>query len=185
MAQSCLTANGPRPGSTALTPLRAMPIPVQYMTATCFSVRRQAFLSHLPVISKWTGPAIKKMKTKNSLILIISLIALLSSVAPAFAVVHGNIPNKNPLQPIPVNIRPNISGNINATSAYNPIYQNLSDIPSPIQDDQVSPAAVNASPHQDNPAADSAGADTWHWLIIIMIITVSILFLGFRKLKRA
>jgi len=122
------------------------------------------------------------MKIKFKLSIIISIFIIFSFTAPVFAIIQGDFPNKNQLQPVPIGVHANISGNINATSTYNPSYQNISDISAPILSNKANDLFADTN-NQISSNTKNTSSDSWYWLIIFLIIIATIFTWGYKKLK--
>ena len=121
------------------------------------------------------------MKTKYTLFIIISLILIFTFISNSIAAAKAIFPNEHPLQPLSINIQPNLSGNINSTSTYNPDYQDSSDSQTPSYGDEF--VTGTTSIDQSNSDKKTSSTNTLLWLTIFSTFVISILIWGYRKLK--
>lgn len=105
---------------------------------------------------------------KYKLLILLTLSFLLTS--PAFAVMKVPAPN-NPLQPMPVGIKGNFSGNINSTSTSIAPLSNFSDQREP------NASAINSQKIQNTEN------NSWYWLVLFVLLIIVGLIWGFRKLN--
>ncbi|MEI7621804.1 MAG: hypothetical protein WCJ51_04705, partial [Candidatus Moraniibacteriota bacterium] len=108
------------------------------------------------------------MISKKVLILIIFALSFIFT-ANSFALVHAVFPNATPLQPLPADIHPNISGNINSTSTYIPTYDYLSDLPSPDSTQSLNTETATTT-NQNTASQQKNQPDNWFWFVGLSIV---------------
>ena len=92
-------------------------------------------------------------------------VALLLLLAPAssLALARAPFPSASKLQPMPSDIGPDISGNVNSTHSM------IAPSPTPFND---SPTDAQPAPGEPLPQAPSGGSDTWLFVLIAVAIAV-------------
>lgn len=113
------------------------------------------------------------MKKNKITFVLLSIIFYCFFTTLTYAVIYA--PTGNSLQPMPADVVPNISGNINSTSTHNPTYQYISDLPTK-KTEAESKIIVSK-----NEVTKKNQSPIWYWLIFIIIISIG-LFWGFLKL---
>ncbi len=99
----------------------------------------------------------------------------------ASAVMKIDAPS-NPLQPMPVGIKGNFSGNINSTSTSIAPLSSFSDL------QEQNDSSVNNQEELNNKVQNQAvnkntSNNIWYWLILFILLIIAGLVWGFKKLK--
>jgi hypothetical protein len=115
------------------------------------------------------------MKNKKSYISIVIVLVLLTlQTTPVFALKQATFPDSKSVQPLPKDVYPNISGNVNSTVGTPPESESL-----PL-DKKSESSSMNQSTQE---AKDDSSSSYLVWSIIIFFIVVIIFIIYYKKRK--